>query len=227
MDTTNKKVSKATIVKALTLIRTYFMSAYRNNIKNKDVADECERLLIDTWYNSFKGYTEDLFWAALERNFEQSEFAPTIASIKKQITAILRANSKSDFALWREIEDILPWVYEAQSCFGHTLIEENGKTQGRNARERVEEKFYELSKETQYYLVDSTGLIRLSKMSDKQIEIEKARFFRMIDDIRDTLSVISNNDKRDKIEHKNASMLFSLPDKQIDNIIGTDNRNWI
>ena len=49
-------------------------------------------------------------------------------------------------------------------------------------------------------------------MSDKQIEIEKARFFRMIDGIRDTLSVISNNEKRDKIEHKNASMLFSLPD---------------
>lgn len=99
MDTTNKKVSKATIVKALTLIRTYFMSAYRNNIKNKDVADECERLLIDTWYNSFEGYTEDLFWAALERNFEQSEFVPTIASIKKQITVILRANGKSNFAL--------------------------------------------------------------------------------------------------------------------------------
>lgn len=43
----------------------------------------------------------------------------------------------------------------------------------------------------------------------------------------DVGSVKSNNDKRDKIEHKNASMLFSLPDKQIDNIIGTDNRNWI
>ncbi len=124
-----------------------FVVTYGENLKTI----EEQKLRMETYYGVLKEYPKELCDRAVFNAMKQSEFIPKPATIVREIEKMQVAYSKSDTELWAELMDV---IYEVSSCaykFRFNFIEGNGKTQGENARIRVEEIFDGLSPELKEY----------------------------------------------------------------------------
>ena len=168
------------INKYITTIRINFENAYKTQ------TDEERQILIKSWYAILKDYPKEIVDKAVLQAIKHAEYAPRIGAIVKEIERMREAYEKSDAELWAELRGVLREVEKCVYCFRFNAMEENGKTQGDNARDRVEEIFNGLSIELKDYCRNPRGLIDVAQMSDNEITLyERPRFMRVIPTIKE------------------------------------------
>lgn len=165
--------------KYITTIRINFENAYKTQ------TDEEREILIKSWYAILKDYPKEIVDKAVLQAIKHAEYAPRIGTIVKEIERMREAYEKSDAELWAELRSVLREVERCVYSFRFNALDLNGKTQGDNARDRVEEIFNGLSSELKDYCRNSRGLIDIAQMSDNDIQYEKARFLRVIPTLKE------------------------------------------
>lgn len=171
------------INKYITTIRINFENAYKTQ------TDEEREILIRSWYAILKDYPKEIVDKAVLQAIKHAEYAPRIGSIVKEVERMREAYEKSDAELWAELRSVLREVEKCVYCFRFNAIEANGKTQGDNARDRVEEIFNGLSAELKDYCRNSRGLIDIAQMDDTDMQYEKARFLRVMPTLKERARV--------------------------------------
>lgn len=168
------------INKYITTIRINFENAYKTQ------TDEERQILIKSWYAILKDYPKEIVDKAVLQAIKHAEYAPRIGTIVKEIERMREAYEKSDAELWAELRSVLREVEKCAYSFRFNAMDANGKTQGDNARDRVEEIFNGLSPELKDYCRNSRGLIDIAQMSEKDITLyERPRFMRVIPTIKE------------------------------------------
>lgn len=171
------KLTPTDIARYISYIRINFENAYKTN------TTEEQTILIKGWFNSLSKYPKEIVDTAVNKAVEHSEFAPRLATIIKEIDKMQEAYRKTDTELWAELTGVLHEVGNCAYKFRFNFIEHNGKTQGENARRRVEEIFSGLSPELKDYCRNSGGLVDLA--TNDGLNYEKGRFMRVIPEIKE------------------------------------------
>lgn len=168
------------INKYITTIRINFENAYKTQ------TDEERQILIKSWYAILKDYPKEIVDKAVLQAIKHAEYAPRIGAIVKEIERMREAYEKSDAELWAELRGVLREVERCVYSFRFNALDENGKTQGDNARDRVEEIFNGLSPELKDYCRNQRGLIDVAQMSENELTLyERPRFMRVIPTIKE------------------------------------------
>jgi uncharacterized protein YhaN len=167
------------VVKYVTMIRINFENAY------KAQSDEEREMLYMSWFAILKDYPKEVCDKAVINAIKNAEFAPRIGSIVKEIERMREAYEKSETELWAELSNVLREVNACRSRFNATFIEENGRSQGDNARIRLKEIFDELSPELKEYCRNADGLLEIAKIETADLQFEKARFLKMIPTLKE------------------------------------------
>lgn len=171
------------INKYITTIRINFENSY------KAQTDEEREILIRSWYAILKDYPKEIVDNAVLQALKHAKYAPRIGDIVEQIERMRTAYEKSDGELWAELRGVLREVAKCAYAFRFNAIDDNGKTQGDNARDRVEEIFNGLSAELKDYCRNSRGLIDIAQMDDSDMQYEKARFLRVMPTLKERARV--------------------------------------
>lgn len=173
-------ITPADCNKYITTIRINFENAYKTQ------TDEEREILIKSWYAILKDYPKEICDKAVLQAIKHAEYAPRIGTIVKEIERMREAYEKSDAELWAELRGVLREVEKCAYSFRFNAIDDNGKTQGDNARDRVEEIFNGLSIELKDYCRNSRGLIDVAQMSENELTLyERPRFMRVIPTIKE------------------------------------------
>lgn len=163
--------------KYITLIRINFENAYKTQ------NDTERQLLIRSWYEILKPYPKEVCDAAVLNAIKNAEFAPRIGSIVKEIEKMETAYEKTENELWAELTGVLREVEKNVYAFRYTYIEENGLSQGDNARQRVADIFNSLSPELKEYCRNQRGLIEIA--TSDGLQYEKGRFMKQLPTLRE------------------------------------------
>jgi hypothetical protein len=103
---------------------------------------------------------------------------PTPADVLEEVQNLRKANEPSDEELWGVFIKCLPKVSELRYMFRFTAIQPNGKTQGQNARDKVEKIWQELPDKLKQYVGSKGELMRLAEYSEDELKYEKNRFMK-------------------------------------------------
>ncbi len=172
------------INKYITTIRINFENAYKTQ------TDEERQILIKSWFAILKDYPKEICDKAVLQAIKHAEYAPRIGTIVKEIERMREAYEKSDAELWAELRSVLREVERCVYSFRFTAMDDNGKTQGDNARDRVEEIFNGLSVELKDYCRNQRGLIDIAQMSENDLSLyERPRFMRVVQTLKERARV--------------------------------------
>lgn len=163
----------------ITMIRINFENAYKTQ------TDEERKMLYGSWFAILKNYPKEICDKAVINAIARAEFAPRIGSIVKEIESMLEAYEKTDHELWAELTSVLREVSSCAYAFRYTYREENGLTQGENARNRVIEIFNGLSQELKAYCKNWQGLVEIARQPLDQLKFEQSRFTKVMPQLRE------------------------------------------
>lgn len=171
------------VINYISAIRVFYPKAFPISSDPKE-ADKERAILIKMLFNILREYPKEVCDVAVENlvknfNYEYPKPADIIAEIKKLQVAF----EKSETELWSELTGVLKEVESCAYRFRFNAIEYNGKTQGENARIRIDEIFNGLSPELKEYCRNSGGLIDLAR--SEGLEYEKGRFMRTIPTLKE------------------------------------------
>lgn len=144
------------------------------------------QMLVKTWGALLKDYSDDAVTAALYVCLQKCKMPPTPADMIEQLKALARANEPTDEELWDRFKKAL---YRANGLiwrFTHTYIEENGKTQGDNARTDLDALWKSQPAEIKIYLGGKSEFMRLARSfyNDEEMKFERSRFLKSIPTIK-------------------------------------------
>ena len=137
------------------------------------------KLLVGVWHGLLKNYTDEEVKAAVFKCLQTCKKPPTPADVIEQITALKEVNEPSDEELWSEFTRALYQVEKEVYYFRFTFVEANGKTQGDNARARVEQIWQDLPDRLKRYVGSKGELMRLAmNRGEDELKFEKTRFLK-------------------------------------------------
>ena len=164
---------------------------YSFNYKNFTADDYAT--LTNSWYEDLKGYPKELVFEGFNRAKKVNKIAVTTADIIEQIDKMQEAFQPSAQEKWQKLKKTLDEVYSLATCFNYTYVQDNGLTQGQNARNKVCGIFDSLPPEVQRYCGNASGLIEIAKLEEEQLEFEKARFVKVIGEYKKQADLRINN----------------------------------
>ena len=167
-------MNKQDIIKMLTVIESLYGG------KNTSELKQHIQLQADIWLELLGRYDKDLAMKAFYDVCKTEKYRITPAHIVEQIEKIENAFGKSDQELWAEFRRVLNKANDCVYKLKFKMIEENGKTQGENARLELERLYEGLPLPLQRYCGNVSGLKDLSQLDDESLEFEKARFLKDI-----------------------------------------------
>lgn len=143
------------------------------------------QMLAKTWGALLKDYTDDAVDAALYVCLQKCKMPPTPADMIEQLKALARANEPTDEELWDRFRKALYRGMGLIYRFPHTYIEENGKTQGDNARADFDALWKSLPVEIRTYLGGKGEFMRLARChNDEELKYERTRFLKTMPTIK-------------------------------------------
>lgn len=155
------KTMAAQVVAAIGTLYSYY-------IKDKNL-----KALAMLWEQLLSPYPDELVNKALGVCLSELTTPPTPADVINEI--------KSKYAprideKWAKLHKTLYDVEDLVSRFDYTFVEDNGRTQGQNARQKVEDIFNGLPPDLKRYVGSKGELIRMSLLTDEELIFEKANF---------------------------------------------------
>ena len=141
--------------------------------------------LVKTWSVLLKDYPDNDVTTALYMCLQTCKMPPTPADLIERLTSLRTALEPSDEELWNELTKILRKADYITSRFHGTFIEENGMTQGQNARRSFDNLWDSLPERIRMYLGGKGELIRLARSHDEEeLKFERNRFLKTMPNIK-------------------------------------------
>ena len=147
----------------------------------KDVNDDLLKIMMRTWFNSLSKYSKEVVEVAFMKAIEVCKMPPTLADIIQNIKRIENANEPTDTELWQELVDCVDKANDCIYYFQFQMVEDNGKTQSENAKDRFNKLWEEMPQILKDYCGNKTGLFELTQVD---LEFEKSRFLKQIQTLR-------------------------------------------
>lgn len=165
------QITRKDIVSMVGLIKANYTYAY------KDVDEDAMRMMIETWFVSLSRYDKQVVMIAFQKAIESCKMPPTLADILQHIKEIKTANEPTDTELWEQLATAIRKTSNYVYYFQFTMIEDNGKTQGDNARDKFNGLWDELPQILKDYCGNKNGLIGLTR---SDLSFEKGRFLKIL-----------------------------------------------
>ena len=159
--------------------------------------DADSETLAKTWMLLLRDVSDEVVTVALTKCLQICKVPPTPADILEQVREIALINEPTSEEMWVTLTKAVRKSREHIYNFNHTFIEDNGKTQGENAREKFQKVWDELPDKLKKYLGGSSELRRLAGFDDEEMMFEKKNFLK-------TIPMISKRQ-----EYEELSMLVS------------------
>lgn len=141
--------------------------------------------LIDTWMLLLKDYPDKAVEVAFLKCLGYCEKPPLPAHIIKELNSMLESLEPSDEELWSQYTRALNKTEKEVYYFRFNAIEENGRTQGDNAKMRVQVLWDNLPQTLKQYIGSKGELIRVARdYTDEDLKFEKNRFLKMMPTIK-------------------------------------------
>lgn len=186
-------MNKQDIIKMLTVIESLYGGKSTSELK------QYIQLQADIWLEILGRYDKDLVMKAFYDVCKTEKYRITPAHIVEQIEKIENAFEKSDQQLWAEFRKILKRANNCAYKLKFTAVEGNGKTQGENAQEELQQLYDGLPPELQRYCGNISGLKDLSQLDDESLEFEKARFLKNIGKMKESVRIQNECPQFEKI----------------------------
>ena len=185
-------LTKQDVIAMVGTVKVNYPFAYKSKegtgYSNEDLA-----LLANVWYENLKAYPREIVLEAFSRSLRACKIAVALADIIEQIDKMQEAFQPSAQEKWQKLKKTLDEVYSLATCFNYTYVQDNGLTQGQNARNKVCGIFDSLPPEVQRYCGNASGLIEIAKLEEEQLEFEKARFVKVIGEYKKQTDLRLNN----------------------------------
>ena len=179
------QLTKSDIYSILGVIKANYSYAY------KDATKDTMLLLVDTWFQSLKEYPKEVVGQAVQLALEVYKTPPSLADIHEQINKMQEIVEPSINDLWAELYKTLSRISGLSTMLRNNLIEDNGKTQGANARDKINEIYSNLSPILQGYVCNVSMLIVLSHKTDEELNYEKNMFYKLVPQLKEKLRLKS------------------------------------
>lgn len=168
-------ITKAEIIKILTIIQTNYAQAY------KDITKSSLSLMADVWYNSLKIYPKDIILKVVQYTLEKNTYPPTLADIINNLKEIVYLSFPNINELWNEI---LQAVNTTQKLyyFGEQYI-----IDGVRPKDKLQVLFNNLHEICREWLATPDTLKNMYKLDTTALSCEKARFIKDIPRIMESL----------------------------------------
>lgn len=161
----------------------------------KDIRTPEDRQRVkDLWFALFQDYPRELVIKGFHEALKVEKVNIVPAAIIEQIEKLRSAFGKSEQEIWAEFKRALAKVDGLAYRLKFNAVEDNGKTQGENAREEIQKIYDNLPPELKRYCGSVNGLIGLSQIGDSDLELyEKGRFMKSIERIRESIKIQIEN----------------------------------
>lgn len=137
------------------------------------------KILAQTWWALLKEFPDDVVEVAFFKTMQEAEQPPVPATIIKNIKAMQEANEPTDEELWDGFTKALRKTERLVYYFRFNAIQQNGRTQGDNARAQVGKIWEELPERVKQFVGGKGEFIRMAQNFDEDdIKYEKNRFLK-------------------------------------------------
>lgn len=141
--------------------------------------------LVNTWNLLLKNYSDNAVDIVLLECLKTCKTPPTPADVIEQLNDFEQVNRMSDEELWNRLTDAVREMDRLMYRFDFTFVEDNGLTQGQNARNKAIQVWEQLPEELKSYLGGRSELMRMAKnYTDNDLHFEKSRFLKTMPVIR-------------------------------------------
>lgn len=141
--------------------------------------------LVNTWNLLLRDYSDNAVDLALLECLKICKTPPTPADVIEQLNDFEQAGKISDEELWSCFIKTLHQTERLMSCFDYTFVEDNGLTQGQNARNKATQVWEQLPDELKSYLGSKSELLRMARnYTENDLHFEKSRFLKSMPAIR-------------------------------------------
>lgn len=136
-------------------------------------------VLVKLWYSLLREYSDDVVEVGFYKALQSCKVPPTPADVLENIKAMVEANEPTDEELWDGLTKALRETERQVYYFRFNMIEPNGKTQGDNARARVDMLWESLPEKVKQYIGGQGEFIRMARsFNEDEIKFEKTRFLK-------------------------------------------------
>ena len=141
--------------------------------------------LVKTWNVLLKDYSDEDVTTALYMCLQTCKMPPTPADLIERLSSLKASLEPSDEELWNDLTAALRKADWYISRFAGTFREDNGLTQGQNARSGFEKLWEGLPERIRMYLGGKGEFQRLAQnRDDEEIKFERNRFLKTMPTIK-------------------------------------------
>jgi hypothetical protein len=141
--------------------------------------------LVNTWNLLLKDYSDNLVDLALLECLKICKTPPTPADVIEQLNILQQAQQIPVGKIWDTLIDALHKADNLISRFNYSFVEDNGLTQGQNAKNDCKQLWKQLPEEIKNYIGCYGEFIRMSRnYTDNDLKFEKNKFIKAIPAIR-------------------------------------------
>lgn len=157
--------------------------------------------LVKTWEALLRDYPDNVVDVALYKCLQTCKTPPTPADVIEKLDAMCTALEPTDEELWTGFVQSVIAAERQIYRFDYTFVEENGLTQGENARNKVEAIWQAVPDKVKQYIGSKGEFIRIAqryRYSDEELKFEKNRFLKAMptihkrDEYKQIFSLIEN-----------------------------------
>lgn len=134
--------------------------------------------LAKTWMMLLQNVSDEVVDIAVMKCLQTCKMPPTPADVLEQVKALSVANAPTDEEMWVTLTKAVRKAQDYMYRFNHTFVEDNGKTQGENARDKFDALWDNLPKELRNYLGGKGELMRLARYGEEEMMFEKKNFLK-------------------------------------------------
>lgn len=147
--------------------------------------DNNSEVLARTWGVLLKNYPDEVVEVAFFKCLQSCKMPPTPADVIEQINSMVETTEQSDEELWSIYAKTLREVDHLMYYFQFNFVRENGKSQGDEAREKVQAIWDGLPERLKQYIGSKGELMRMAQSyDDEELKYEKTRFFKSLPTIK-------------------------------------------
>lgn len=141
--------------------------------------------LVKTWNVLLKDYPDQEVTTALYMCLQSCKMPPTPADLIERLSSLKASLEPSDEELWEELINAVRKGSGLIYKFQFNAREENGLTQGENARKAFDRLWEGLPEKTRMYLGGRGEFMRLARNSDEdELKFERNRFLKTMPTIK-------------------------------------------
>lgn len=134
--------------------------------------------LAKTWMMLMQNVSDEVMDIAVMKCLQTCKMPPTPADVLEQVKALAVANEPTDEEMWVQLTKAVRKTQDYMYRFNFNMIEENGKTQGENARDNFQALWDNLPQELKEYLGGKGELMRLARYGEEEMMFEKKNFLK-------------------------------------------------